>query len=178
MWNKFLENWSTLYIGYPESLITDQGSVFVSAEWTNACETSGSYFRHTGTESHNSLTAGQRYHSTLRTIFNKLRLDHPSVPANLTLRLTVKAMKDCSGPVGTVPSLLVFGVSPRLPNISPKDFPSRKLRVRAMVQSRKQYERLISQSRVRLGILRRHPPAADHIFVPGDFVYFYRERQK
>ena len=57
-------------------------------------------------------------------------------------------MNDCTGPDGLVPSLLVFGVTPRLPNISLKEFPSQKERFRAMVQAGKHYERLISQSRV------------------------------
>jgi hypothetical protein len=36
----------------------------------------------------------------------------------LRLALSVKAVNDCVGPEGLVPSLLVFGVMPRLP-----DFP-------------------------------------------------------
>jgi len=33
IWNTFLRAWSTMYIGYPESMLTDQGSVFMSEEW-------------------------------------------------------------------------------------------------------------------------------------------------
>lgn len=171
VWNTFLTNWFTMYEGYSESPLTDQSSVFVSAEWTHACETNGIHLRHTGTESHNSLGACEKYHPTLRIIYNKVRLDFLSVPATLALQISVKAMNDCTGPDELVPSLLVFGVTPRLPYISPKDFPSQKEKFRALVQARKQYERLVSQSRVRLGILRRPPPAADRVYAPGDFLF-------
>ncbi len=50
IWNTFLHIWATTYIGFPESMLTDQGSVFFSDEWNNACEITGISLRHPGRE--------------------------------------------------------------------------------------------------------------------------------
>jgi hypothetical protein len=70
--------------------------------------------RATGTESHNSLRQGETYHSILRHVYNKVSLTHPDLPSELMLALAVKAMNDTAGPHGLVPSLLLFGVLPRI----------------------------------------------------------------
>jgi hypothetical protein len=61
VWNMFLEAWTTLYIGHPQSMLTDQGSVFLAAEWRNGCELPIISLRHTGTESHYSIGIGERF---------------------------------------------------------------------------------------------------------------------
>ena len=54
VWNTFLTGLATLYIGFPEGILADQGSVFMATHWKTACELSSIHLRHTGTESHNS----------------------------------------------------------------------------------------------------------------------------
>ena len=85
-------------------MLTDQGSVFVSKEWTTSCHSSNIDLRHTGTESHNSLGNGETYHAMLRRIYNKVRLEHPDFSPELVLSLSTKAMNDTAGPNGLVPS--------------------------------------------------------------------------
>ena len=70
--NEFLRAWSSAYIGYPESMLTDQGSIFLSKEWRFSCDRVDISLQNTGTESHNSLGIREKYHSTLRTIYNKV----------------------------------------------------------------------------------------------------------
>jgi hypothetical protein len=77
VWNTFLEAWSLMYVGMPGSMLTDTGSVFLSAEWKHACELGKVSLRHTGTESHNSLGAGEQIHSRIRTIYNKISARSP-----------------------------------------------------------------------------------------------------
>lgn len=36
--NTFVKMWSAMYISFPESMLTDQGSVFVSKKWEYNCE--------------------------------------------------------------------------------------------------------------------------------------------
>ena len=115
VWNSFLTSWSTTYYGYPESILTDQGSVFFSSEWESACQSAPISLRHTGTESHNSLGSDETYHSMLRRIYKKFTLEFLDIPAEFRLALSIKAMNDNAGPEGYVPSLLVFGVLPRIP---------------------------------------------------------------
>eukprot|EP00171_Calliarthron_tuberculosum_P003375 IDg3375t1 len=64
VWKSFIKIWATMYIGMPESMLVDQGSVFVADEWRSACEMNNVELRETGTESHNSLSAGESYHSS------------------------------------------------------------------------------------------------------------------
>jgi hypothetical protein len=77
VWNAFLRCWSTMYVGFPTSMLTDQGSVFLSRDWKASCAALGIRLRHTGMESHNSLGTGERFQALLRHIYNKVSLDHP-----------------------------------------------------------------------------------------------------
>ncbi len=100
VWNTFLRIWACAYIGFPESMLTDQGSVFVSHEWKYNCELMEIQLKHTGTESHNSFGAAETYHSILRRIYNKVRADFPNVKSNTLLAMAVKAVNDTVGPHG------------------------------------------------------------------------------
>jgi hypothetical protein len=177
VWNTFLEAWSLMYVGFPQSVLTDQGSVFLSAQWKHACDLGKIHLRHTGTESHNSLGAGEQIHSKLRAVFRKLTFEHPKLSPELRLSIAVKALNDTAGPDGLVPSLLVFGALPRPPEIR-KEFPAQRARFQAMHTARAEYERLVSAERIRRGLRKQVTPAADRIYSPGDHVYVYRERLK
>lgn len=115
IWNTFLYTSVTMYVGYPESMLTDQGSAFVSELWKGNCSAAEIKLRHTGVTSHNSVGAGETYHAIIRHIFNKLSLEHPNISDELKLAITVKAVNDTAGPNGLVPSLLLFVVIPRIP---------------------------------------------------------------
>jgi hypothetical protein len=54
VWNAFLKCWSHALCGHPESILCDQGSVFLSENFAENCALSEISLRHTGTESHNS----------------------------------------------------------------------------------------------------------------------------
>lgn len=71
LWNTFVKIRSSVYVGFPESVLLDQGSVILSNEWSSNFELSGIKLFHSGTESHKSLGIGEKYHSTLRTIYRR-----------------------------------------------------------------------------------------------------------
>jgi transposase InsO family protein len=77
VWQTFVSAWSSLYIGFPESMLTDQGSIFLSSTWRGLCSDAEINLRHTGVESHNSLSVGETVHNYLRRIFLKVRDSHP-----------------------------------------------------------------------------------------------------
>jgi hypothetical protein len=139
IWNFFLRIWTTVYVGYPESMLTDQGSVVMAAEWSFACKLAEIHLRHDGTESHNFLGTVERFQAPLRRIYMKLKHDYPLFHRDVRLALAVKSMNDVIGPEGLVPSLLVLGVVPRILNISRVQFPSQTERFRALVSARKEY---------------------------------------
>jgi hypothetical protein len=92
IWNTFISIWCNSYVGFPENMSTDRGSVFVSPEWVNACDLGNVHLRHTGVESHSSLGIGERFHSPLRTIYKNLQIEHPSLPREVRLSMATHAM--------------------------------------------------------------------------------------
>lgn len=84
-------------------------------------------------------------------------------------------MNDTVGPEGLFPSLLVFGVLPRLSYISPRDLPVHEQRLRAMVAARNEHERIVSRSKINPGLRRTPPAAAGYTVQPGD-PFMYTER--
>ena len=177
VWRAFTMCWSSLYVGHPNSMRTDSGSVFTSDRWTKLTTDHGIDLRVSGIESHNSLGLGERYHSPLRRIFRKLKHEAPSLDNGLILRLATKAMNDTVGPEGYVPSLLVFGTLPRFPAVYSK-LPDQKQRMEALSCARREYATIVSQLRVAQALRSKVPPAAKHIIVPGDRVFVFREGNK
>jgi hypothetical protein len=177
VWNGFLKCWPTAFVGHPASLLTDQGSVFVSELFTSACTVNEIELRHTGTESHSSLGSGERYHAPLRQVYNKIRMENPCVPIDVCLQAAVYAINSTASPEGLVPSLLVFGILPKLPSIPGQCFPNRE-RMRINEVARKEYEVIVAKQRIHLGLNKKPPPASDHVYAVGDSVYVFRERLK
>jgi hypothetical protein len=99
----FLECGATMYVGFSSSFLTDRGSIFISKEFATNCATLGNHLRHTGTESHNSLDTGERFHGPPRRICSKLKMDHPDVPDDVRL-VAVHAMNITAGQVLYRPS--------------------------------------------------------------------------
>jgi hypothetical protein len=151
---------ATVYIGYPNIMRTDAGSIFVSPKWKRFIDLSKIKLVQSGVEAHNSLGIGERYHDPLRRVYHKVRKEFPSMSLELALRLAVKAMNDTMGPNGLVPSLLVFGMVPRFPiidaNVSDKE--QRRL---SMKVSREEYQNLVAEMRVKAALLHNLPAAAD-----------------
>ena len=66
IWKTFLKTWSHMYIGFPDSILSDQDAIFKSKYWETACHNAQIDLKHTGTVSHNSLGKGETYHSFFR----------------------------------------------------------------------------------------------------------------
>lgn len=178
VWNTFLKIWATSYVGFPESMLTDQGSVFISKEWSFNCSEENITLKHTGTESHNSLGSGETYHAILRRIFSRTRSEFPNLPVDICLSLAIKAINSTVGPSGLCPQLLVFGIMPKIPQISPQSFPTQIERMKALQFAQKEYERIVSREIIARGLKKIPPPSSNHKFLPGDYVYVYREGLK
>ncbi len=177
VWNTFVECWSAIYTNFLDSILADQGSVFTSKLFRDLCFAHSIQISCTGTESHNSLGKGERYHSSLRRTYMKVSEEHPKIPRGTRLALSVKAANDTMGPDGLVPYLLVFGVMPKLPDLS--RLPTTQgQRFAALVTARKEYETIVSKMRVQTGIYRNAPPSSDYILSSCDSVYVYQEKLK
>ena len=177
IWSTFLKTWSHIYIGFPDQILTDQGKVFKSEYWKSACANARIDLRHSGTKSHNSLGKGETYHAFLRRIYNKAKSEHPDVADDLVLSMSVKAMNDTAGPQGLVPTLLVFGVLPRIIE-KLHDLPDQRERFRIMDTAKKEFQDIIAKQQLDRGLRKNPPPASEYRFQTNQPVYVYREKLK
>jgi hypothetical protein len=152
--------------------------MFVSAEWTRACEMAKIVLRRTGTEAHNALGAVEKRNDTLRRVYDKVSHDYPQIVDTLRLALSVQAANNTAGPDGLVPSFLVFSVSPRILKAPTKDFPKKQERFMAIKLAREEYSRFVARQRIQQGLRKLPPAAAYYAITPGDLVYVYRERPR
>lgn len=174
VWEAFLMVWVASYVGYPDKVLLDQGSQFQSNEFASLLLAAGIDRKDAGVESHNSLGETERYHAYLRHIFEKARAEHPNLSTEVILQLATKACNDTAGPSGLVPTLLVFGVMPRLP-IHPKELPSQKERMETLHQSRIEMAKVIARARLRTAMNKNVPASADSELNIGDMCLIYRE---
>lgn len=75
------------------------------------------------------------------------------------LEITVKALNNTAGPNGLVPTLLVFGIIPRLP-VRPVMLPVQLQCIIAMDEGRMELVRKIAQDQVRKALKNNGPNAA------------------
>jgi hypothetical protein len=177
VWESFLTCWVNIYTGYPDSIHVDSGAQLVSANFEHLCEQAGIRLEISPIESHNSLGRGERYHSYVRRLFHKIKLDNPQTSDAFALSCSIKAVNDSAGPDGLVPSILVFGVAPRLPIGKPQGHPSNVERIRTMRSAMDEYKNIIGQERIRRAMSNAHKQQ-NHIFESGELVLVYRDKHR
>ena len=147
VWDAFVEAWSTVYVGYPNKIKVDQGSVFTSKKWEELSSSHGIEVQLSGIESHNSIGVGERYHGPLRKIFSILRHDNPREDPEIILRYAVKGINDTMGENGIVPTTLVSGCSPSFPFLNSK-LPKQRDRMRMLMVARREMATIIAERRI------------------------------
>lgn len=177
VWRTYQMIWSLKYVGHPDTLHADQGPQFHSRRFKGLIHLSGISLKLSGVESHNALGEGERYHSYLRHIYNKVKAEHTNIDPAYVLQLAIKALNDTAGPKGLVPTLLVFGALPRTP-IEPTELPGQIQRMEAMKTSRKEMAAIMAQCRVNQALRSQVPAAAMSDIVMGSEVLVFRESPK
>lgn len=177
VWFAFIQTWVTMYTGYPNCIRTDQGSVFTSDRRRQITSFSGIQLRLSGVKAHSSLGIGERLHSPLRRIYNKITHGHPTRAKRLALSIAVKAMNDTIGENGLVPSRLVFGIIPRFPILN-TNLPMQKDRMAMIKETQAEMNCSIAERRVLTALTRDIPPAADRTYNIGEEVLVYSEEEK
>lgn len=100
----------------------------------------------------------------------------PDNAKNLTF--TIKAINHYTGPRGLCPTLLVFGTLPQLENSSREYHKPVKERHHAAELACYEYEKIVTQERLRLSARKTAPHATCCDNATGDLVYDYRERSR
>lgn len=88
--------------------------------------------------------------------------------------LAIKAINDRAGPQGLVPTLLIFGVMPRI-SVVPSELPDQISRMAAMHSARKEMTAFIAKDRLSTAIRANVPAAAMKNIKVGSDILVYRE---
>lgn len=179
VWQAFLECWVTLYLGFPELMMVDQGTQFTSTRWEQRVATFGTVLKKTsGIESHNSLGLGERYHVPLRHIYTKIGTAQPYNGQELVLRLACKVMNDTAGPDGIVPTELVFEKHARLPLPATHVYLDQSERIQVLRLARAEYEAIVDRNRISQALRSRIPSGAKRMLRIDDLARVFRETDR
>ena len=174
-WETFMRIWVSVYIGFPDTIATDQGTQFQSQRWRTLLLMAGIKQKSSGVQSHNALGVGETYHSFLRQIYRKVHHATPGISPQNALMLAIKAMNDSAGPQGLVPTLLIFGVVPRI-TVVPSELPEQISRMAARHSARKEMTAVIAKDRLSRAIRANISAAAMNDIKVGFDVLVYREK--
>ena len=103
-------------IDAPQVIIHDAGKHYVGAEFQKLASSYHIKWEEALIEAHDRISKIERAHRELRrsyTIFKEF-FRNQGLSRNDLLKLSIKACNDSAGPDGLVPTLLVFGVYPRV----------------------------------------------------------------
>ena len=179
VWNSLIKCWISVYVGFPNVISHDQGTVFTSKLFKNALEHFGVVAKPVPIEAHNALSVGERYHGPLRRIYTKIRIEYPSLDKHVALSVAIMALNNTAGPEGLTPTLLVFGTIPKLPVGHIETLmPSQRDRFRALEFARREMETITAELRVKIAQKNRSASLEILDLDVGDPVLVYRERTK
>lgn len=130
-----------------------------------------------GVESHNALGVSERYHVYLRQVYRGVFDLHSSINKHDALRLAVKSVNDTAKQDGLVPTLLLFGVLPRLP-MQPRDLPIQQSRFETTATARREMVKLTALARLNKALQTNAPAATDQSVCIGDVVLAYGKKEK
>jgi hypothetical protein len=177
VWSAFLECWALVHTGYPRKTRTDAGTTFTSDTWKRLHESNGIVLQVSGVESRSSIGLGERMHSPLRRVYNKILMDYPHLHRSLILKLAIKATNKTVGIGGIAPSMLVFGCIPRFP-ITSSHLPEQADRMRALQVGMMEMNAAVATERISEALRSQVPSATDRVLREGEEVMTYRERDK
>jgi hypothetical protein len=102
-----------------------------------------------------------------------VRHDFPKITEHLALSLANKAMNGTVSPDGLAPTLVVFGIIPRLS--ADGSLPNQHDRMLAINSARREMDTIVSELRMERALSSKTPPGAIRVYLPVELVYVYRE---
>ena len=128
------------------------------------------------TESHNSLSLCEGYHSVVCRVYNKIKTELAHLPKQALLSLAVLSINKINGPEGKVPTVLLFVTHPLLTVLDLMTKPTpKKQRFETMKLARHEMETIPvpqgMKSALKTTIVSKYYP----LFEFGDSTRIYRE---
>lgn len=167
VWDVFVEERSSVYLGHPSKIKVDQGSVFTSKKWEELSSSHGIEIILLCVESHNSIGVGKRYHEPLRKIFNILRNANQNENPEIILRYAIKGINDTMGEDGIVPTALAYGCSPSFPFMQSK-IPRQRERMKMLAAAEREMATIIAKRRITKALTSELPPSTRYLIEPSN----------
>lgn len=151
-----------------------QGPQLCSYELVPLCEISITAIQRPGIEVQNALGTWEHYHSYLRKVFKCILDEEPNMSRHHKLRLAFKSANETTGTVELVPTLLVFGVQPRM-SVIIRQFPNYWKQFNEIKLARQKME-FVSASYVKRALTTPVPATVNREITIGDRALIFREK--
>ena len=162
VWDQLRTCWIDTYLGPPDLVTTDAGKQFASREFKQFAANMGIVVKTVPVEAHHSIGLVERYHGPLRRVYTIITNEIPRIDPKLALQMAFKALNDSTGPNGLVPTLLVFGVYPRMTEMDATS-PTVTQRTVAMRKAIDEVRRSVATWQVNNALNIRSGPSTTHI---------------
>ncbi len=156
-WDTLRACWIDTYLGPLDMVVHNARKNFASMEFKQLANSMAIEIKEVLVEAHNSVGLVERYHAPLRRSYEIIQdeLKDEHINKEMVLQMAVKAVNDLAGPDGIVPTLLVFGVYPRLTEIDPLSLSVTK-RAEAIRTATKEVHCLYAERRVKDALAMRN----------------------
>ena len=114
VWDQLRACWIDTYLGPPDLISSDAGKQFTSKEFKQFAANMGIIVKNVPVEAYHSIGLVERYHRPLRHVYTIITTEIPGIEPELALQMSFKALNNSVGPNDLVPTLLLFGVYPRM----------------------------------------------------------------
>lgn len=179
VWQTIRHCWIDTYAGPPDMIRHDAGTQFIAAEFIQQAKSMSIILNQVPVEAHHSIGAVERYHAPLRRAFQVIKEDLPNLTKEICLQMAVKAVNDTAGPDGLTPTLLVFGMYPRMIDGDPPH-PSIADRAKTVKRTMSEVAKKLASIDVGEALRHRNGPRIDQTLdIPiGSQVLVWRERDR
>jgi hypothetical protein len=176
LWDTLQRIWIPSLAGFPLNIRLDSASEHRSDEMSGLASGCGIELQFSPVEAHWSLGSGERVHSLIRNVYNKVHMHAPYLALETKLTSSMFALNVTPPQDSTAASLLVFNTLPRLPNSGlDQAAPLRNdCLLTVMLIAREEAERQNVLRRL-AEIKRRNVPSDKNISY-GDLCYVYRDK--
>lgn len=115
-WGPTCNFWIDMHAGAPNYISTDAGTKFNSTSFKEQKASMGSIVKIIRTEAHERIGLVERSHAYLQTVYDKLRMDPPSISRKTRLSMSFRAINSApSSESGILKTTLVFGIQSKIP---------------------------------------------------------------
>ena len=175
VWKTIQRCWLLHYLGPPSAMQHDAGAQFLTPKMYALAAAHGISCRPVPIEHPQGLGIGERYHSVIGRLYNRVKADHPSITEEYALDVALKALNETMGVNGLTPTLLVYGVHPKLPlPDSASTAMAQHGRFRAQKLARDEYAKIVDEQRLR-AVKRAQSPSIQTDILWGDSAVVFRQ---